>query len=460
MHILYDKMLENYRKIYNSLAHWMDSDIRKPLILRGARQVGKTTVVRTFSEKFENYIELNLEKTNQKELFEIDDIEKIINAACLLKKVQLKPGKILFFIDEIQESPKAIQLLRYFYEERPDIYVIAAGSLLEFALRHVKSFPVGRVEYMYLYPLNFEEYLDWSGNEIAEQLIQAVPIPDYAHNRLIDLFHEFSIIGGMPSIVASYLKTKNIANLSRLYKQLWDTYKSDVEKYAKNQSELKIIRHIIDTAVFELDRIKFEGFGNSSYRSREVGEALRTLDSARIIRIIYPTTNVNKPIVSDLKKRPRLQFLDTGLINQLLNHQGEMLYLKDLSDFHRGRIIQHLVNQELISIDNEQEKIFHFWVREEKNSNSEVDIVMAYKNLVIPIEIKAGASGKLRSLHEFMDRTNHVFSIRLYAGNFSIEKIKTTKNKEYYLMNLPYYLSSKINLYIDYFINQVEKGSI
>jgi predicted AAA+ superfamily ATPase len=449
-------MFENYRRIYNSLAFWMNSEIRKPLILRGARQVGKTTVVRTFAENFDNYIELNLEKKAQKALFIIDDIDKIINAACLLKKVKLKKGKTLLFIDEIQESPEAIQLLRYFYEERPDIYVIAAGSLLEFALRHVSSFPVGRVEFMYLYPLNFEEYLIWSENELAEQLIQAVPIPDYVHNQLIDLFHEFSIIGGMPSIVASYLKTKNIATLSRLYKQLWDTYKNDVEKYAKNNTELRIVRHIIETAVYELDRIKFEGFGNSSYRSREVGEAMRTLDAARIIRIVYPTTNVNRPIISDLKKRPRLQFLDTGLINQLLNHQGEMLYLKDLSDFHRGRIIQHLVNQELIAIDNEQEKIFHFWVREEKNSNSEVDIVFEYKDLIIPIEIKSGASGKLRSLHEFMDRTNHQFAIRLYAGNFGIEKVKSTKNKEYFLMNLPYYLSSKIYLYMEYFVKQIQ----
>ena len=287
------------------------------------------------------------------------------------------PTLLFLFIDEIQESPKAIQLLRYFYEEKPDLYVIAAGSLLEFAMQKVPSFPVGRIDHLYLHPINFEEYLSAINNKNAVDTFNTIPIPAYAHNILMNLFHEYAIIGGMPEIVSQYAENKNIAQLSKYYNGLWQSYMDDVEKYAKNATEKNVIRHIIQTAPGELDRIKFEGFGNSNYRSREVGEALRSLSLGKIIQLVYPTTNLTPPLTPNLRKRPRLQFLDTGLLTNILLLQGDMITVEDLNDFYRGKIIHHLICQELISIHDEQKYIPHFWVREEKEGKEYGVIVLA-----------------------------------------------------------------------------------
>lgn len=446
--------MEIQRKAYRKLVEWKKNTDRKPLLLRGARQVGKTTLVREFSKEFSNYVELNLERESDLNLFQTDDINKIINAAFLLKGVI--PGDLptLLFIDEIQESPKAIQLLRYFYEERPDIYLIAAGSLLEFALKTVPSFPVGRIDYLYIHPLNFEEYLGALNHQAALLAFQTFPITDYAHPVLLNIYHEYAVIGGMPEVVKNYMKDKNIAQLSKTYNKLWQSYKDDVTKYSSSDTERKVIRHVIEIAPFETDRIKFEGFGKSNYRSREVGDALRALDLAKIIQLIYPTTNTDPPIIPDLRKRARLQFLDTGMLNQILALQSEMILLKDLNDFHRGKIIQHLVAQELISIHEDLPYKPHFWVREEKDSNSEVNIVFQYGKYIIPIEIKSGKQGTLRSLHQFIDRTSHPFAIRMYAGDFTIDEAKTPAGKPYFLMNLPYYLVTQLPQYIAYFIEQ------
>ncbi|MCK5838737.1 MAG: AAA family ATPase, partial [Bacteroidales bacterium] len=418
----------------------------------GARQVGKTTLVREFQKEFDNYIELNLERDADRDLFKIDDIDKILNAAYLLKGIVPSEKPTLLFIDEIQESPKAIQLLRYFYEEKPEIYVIAAGSLLEFALKEVPSFPVGRIEYQYLHPLNFEEYLTGINHEGAINALKTIPVPDYAHKILLDLFHDYAIIGGMPEIVSQYVENKSIAALTKSYNRIWQSYKDDVEKYARNNTDRNVIRHVIETAPNEPDRIKFGKFGNSNYKSREVGEALRSLDSAKIIRLIYPSTNLKPPINTNLKKSPRLQFLDTGMLNQILLLQGELIGVRDLNNFHRGRIIQQLVSQELISIHDEIPYKPHFWVREEKDSNAEVDLVFRYGKYIIPIEIKSGKQGKLRSLHQFVERTNHPYAVRMHANEFSIEKVKTPGKVPYLLMNFPYYLATKIPLYLDYFV--------
>ncbi|MCB0387143.1 MAG: DUF4143 domain-containing protein, partial [Bdellovibrionales bacterium] len=263
-------------------------------------------------------------------------------------------------------------------------------------------------------------------------------------------------------ILATYVNKKNIASLSTLYKSLWQAYKDDVEKYGKNATNKHIIRHVIDSAPFEEDRIKFEGFGGSNYRSREVGEALRALDLARVIQLIYPTTHVAPPVMADMKKRPRLQFLDTGFLNQILHLQGEMLRLGDLQDMQRGKIIQHLITQELISVFQKEPYKPHFWVRESKDANSEVDMVFQHGRYLIPIEVKSGKQGRLRSLHQYVERANHPYAVRLYAGELRVEEATTPGGTPYLLLNLPYYLGTKIPEYIEYFIENysLEKQEI
>jgi len=207
---------------------------------------------------------------------------------------------------------KVLKPFSYFYEELPELHVISAGSLLEFAMQKVQSFPVGRVEFLYLHPLNFQEYLEATDKQNLLEYLQLVPIKPVAHKLLMDVFHRYAIIGGMPVIKVD-IQQKNLSDLPRTYESIWGTYKNDVEKYTSNETERKIIKHLMDTAPLYVDeRVKFQGFGNSNYRSREVGEAFRTLDDAKIIRLIYPTTDLKPPLKSDLKKSPRLQFLDTG----------------------------------------------------------------------------------------------------------------------------------------------------
>jgi predicted AAA+ superfamily ATPase len=257
----------------------------------------------------------------------------------------------------------------------------------------------------------------------------------------------------MPEIINTWLETENLTDLSSVYESIWGTYQDDVEKYASNETERKVIKHIISTAHLYLDqRIKFQHFGQSNYKSREVGEALRSLDDARIIRLIYPSTDIEIPIKPDLKKSPRLQFLDTGLVSHALGIEAELLALKDLSLSFKGALIAHLINQELISLNSTSSSKPFFWVREKKQSSSKVDLILNSKGKVIPVEIKSGSSGTLKSLHQFIETCKHPYAVRMYAGEFSVEKTKTPGGKPYLLMNLPYYLGTKLPEYVHYFI--------
>lgn len=442
------------RNIYSELERWKEKKHRKPMILRGAGQVGKTTLIKMFSESYSQSILLNLENSKDHSFFgKTDDIKEIVESIFINYDIDLKKEPILLFIDEIQESPDAIKMLRYFFEEYPEIHVIAAGSLLEFALSKVKSFPVGRVEYLHLHPFNFVEYLKAIKHSQAIKQIEQIPVNKVAHDTLLELYNNFVIIGGMPEVVKIYAENESMLNLSDIYESLWSSYKDDAEKYARNDTEEKVIKHIMSTAHITIDkRIKFQNFGNSNYRSREVGEAMRSLDAAQIIQLIYPSTVIEPPIMADLKKSPRLQFLDTGLLNYTLGIQAEMIGVNDLSKSYKGAIIPQMVTQELIALNHKNKQKPNFWVREKMQASSEVDLIINCKNLIIPIEIKSGSTGSLRSLHEFINRSGHRYAIRIYAGEFKIEEHKTLAGKKYVLMNMPYYLSSKTYEYAEYLI--------
>jgi hypothetical protein len=444
------------RHITKSLEKWKISKTRKPLILRGARQVGKTTLINSFAKSYQYSITLNLERSNDLRYFtDFTDAKTIVEALFTTHNIASNQKQhTLLFIDEIQESPEAIALLRYFYEDIPELHVIAAGSLLEHVMQKVKNFPVGRVEYLYIHPLNFIEYLEAKQHTEAVKAINKLPVENYAQPILKELFHEYAIVGGMPEIVKNYLTAGSLIDLPNVYESIWATYKDDVEKYAHNNTDARVIKHIMNTAHLYLDqRIKFQNFGNSNYKSREVGEAMRNLNDARIIQLIYPATSTTPPIQPDLKKSPRLQFLDTGLVNHELNIQADMLALDDLNTAYKGAVIPHLITQELMSLNTLQYKKPNFWVREKAQSSSEVDLIVQFKNKIIPIEIKSGKEGKLKSLHQFIEKSEHPYAIRIYAGEFKVEQHQTPINKKpYLLMNLPYYLGTKLPEYIDYFI--------
>jgi uncharacterized protein len=445
------------RSVESFLHDWKINPSRKPLIIRGARQVGKTTLVTDFAKSYSNFVMLNLEKEVDRRYFDdFDDVKTICESLFLIYNIPLaEVGNTLLFIDEIQESPKAIQLLRFFYEEMPALHIISAGSLLEFAIQKVKSFPVGRIEFLYLHPMNFEEYLEAIGREPLIEQLKTVPVKTVGHKVLMDQFHRYAIIGGMPEIIKTDIDKNNLADLTRIYESIWGTYKNDVEKYTTNDTQRKIIKHIMDTAPLYLDeRVKFQGFGNSSYRSREVSEAFRTLEDAKIIRLIYPTTDLQPPPRPDLKKSPRFQILDTGLVNYTLSIQAQMLGMNDLNSAYKGAIIPHLITQELISLQKVSPNNPIFWVREKSQSNAEVDLVLVHREFLIPVEIKSGSTGSLRSLHQFIDASDHPYAIRIYGGVFSIAKAITPNKKPYLLMNLPYYLGTQLPAYLTWLVEQ------
>jgi len=447
------------RKIIQELEKWADKSNRKPLVLRGARQTGKTTVVNQFAKQFDEYVYLNLELQEDQQAFSnFKNIETLIQAIFFIKdKVFSKEKKTLIFIDEIQEVPEALNILRYFYEQDSGLYVIAAGSLLETLFNQNISFPVGRVEYLVIRPASFPEFLDAlnENNAIAE--LNHVPLNDFAYQKLFTLYQTYALIGGMPEIVKQYAENKDLVSLQPLYESLITSYIDDVEKYASNASQVQILRQSIRSSYIEAGkRIKFQGFGKSNYGSREMGEALRTLEKALLIYIIFPSTDVDLPIMPDMKKSPRLHVLDTGMMNYFVGIQKEILNTDDLNSIHQGLMIEHLTGQELLATKFNALSTLNFWVREKNSSTAEVDYIYQYENKLIPIEVKSGATGKLKSLHVFMDMASHNMAVRIYAGKLEISKIKTSASKEYFLLNLPHFLISQIDKYLEWFEDEIK----
>lgn len=446
------------RDILTDLEKWQNQSPRKPLVIRGARQVGKTTLINQFAQKFDQFIYLNLELPEDRLPFEnFSNVETLLQALFFLKNKSLTlKNNTLIFIDEIQAAPEALNLLRYFYEQEPEIAVIAAGSMLETLFDKSISFPVGRVEYKVLRPVSFPEFLTAISETAASHQLKQIPLAPFAHQKLLSLFHTYALVGGMPEIVQHYSTHKDLVGLASLYDSLLASYMDDAEKYARNDTQMQLIRHAIRASFAQAaKRIKFQGFGNSNYGSREMGEALRALQKALLIYIVYPDTGFTLPLLPDLKKSPRLHVLDTGLMNYFAGIQRDVLNTDDLSKVYQGSMIEHLVGQELLAFQHQSLSALHFWVREKKTSVAEVDYLFPFEGNLIPIEVKSGSEGKLRSLHMFMDSVPHNIAVRFYSGEASITKALTPQGKAFNLLNLPYYSVSQIEKYLTWIKSQI-----
>ncbi|MCO6487503.1 MAG: ATP-binding protein [Phaeodactylibacter sp.] len=441
-----------FRNILPELENWKASANRKPLILRGARQVGKTTAVNLLSSQYKQYIYLNLEKKEDAELFKGQKpFPTLVEAIFFIKDKSIQEPNTLLFIDEIQAVPAAINLLRYFYEDYPWLHVIAAGSLLETIMKEEVTVPVGRVEYKVLRPVSFDEFLIATGERAALEQYNTVPTRDFANEKLLRLFHRYVLIGGMPEIVQHYAKNRNLTALLPIYESLQVSFMDDVEKYARNNTLVNVIRHVMSVMPFEAgNRIKFQNFGQSNYGSREVGEAMRIMEKAMLLHLVYPCTNVSPPVLGNKRKSPRLHLLDTGLMNYVAGLQKGLLNVQELNSLYQGKITEQIVGQELLAAKFNVLNELHFWVREKKDSTAEVDFIYLFEGNIIPVEVKSGHTGRLRSLHLFMDRAPHQMAVRLYAGNLKKEAVRTLAGKAYTLLSLPYYLAGKIEQYLQW----------
>ena len=440
-----------YREIIDKLKDWAGRDNRKPLVLRGSRQVGKTTAVEMFSKEFDQYIALNLEKEEERKIFETTyPFQDLLMALFFYAGKERKLGRTLIFIDEIQNAPRAIALLRYFKEEAGDLFVIAAGSLLETIMDRKISYPVGRVEYMMMHPVTFREFLGATGENQSLEILNSNEIPAFAHPHLMRQFKKYLTIGGMPQVVEQYARNNDLTALQPIYESLLKSYIEDVEKYAPSSSQVQYIRHILNTA-FEVagSRITIENFGGSTYKFREMREAFTTLEKTFLFQLVYPTTEAVIPALPKLKLKPRLHTLDTGLINYSTNMVKDILSMEDIADVYRGRIAEHITGQELLAISNSIMNKLQFWVREKKQSSAEIDYLYQYNGKLIPIEVKSGSIGKLRSLHQFMDVAPHHLAVRVWQGPYAVEKAKTIAGTEFTLLNLPFYLVHRIERELD-----------
>ncbi len=438
-----------HRDIIDYLEKWKVKSGRKPLVLRGARQVGKTSAVKIFAAKhFTDFIHINLEKAEDYELFKdiksLSDFEKTVNIV-LGKKII--PDKTLVFIDEIQNAPSLIELLRFFYEELPRLHLIAAGSLLEVKVKEIDlAMPVGRIEYAYVHPLTFFEFLKAVGERKILDFLKEInlkeSIPRAIHERALKLFNDYALVGGMPEIVARYNEKIFQEDLNILYSSLLTAYAEDIYKYASS-ADVKYIRHVMEQApYFAGERITYEKFGGSGFRSREMGEAFRVLEKTMLLRQLPATKSRELPLIGQRKRAKKLLYLDVGFVNFKNNIQSEFVGIKDLSGLYRGKIAEQVVGQNLIANAHLEQPLF-YWAKEKPQGSAEVDFCLSHEGNILGIEVKSGHAARLRSLLSFGLNVESGKLIRIYSGPLKKENISSA-GREYELLSAPFYLVNRI----------------
>lgn len=415
------------RFIEAELKGWKNASYRKPLLLRGARQVGKTYVVQQFGKQFFSFVEINCEsQPDVRLIFEKDlDAQRIMRDLSLFTKKQIIPGQTLLFIDEIQTTPNAITALRYFYEQIPELHVIAAGSLLDFAIEQI-GIPVGRVESLYLYPMSFLEFLLAMENDILVQEILSHPVDkpmsEPVHNKIFSLLGEYIAIGGMPGVVECWLETKDATRCFALHHALIDTYRQDFGKYAK-KFQIKYVDLVFKTIPQQLGR-KFK-YSNieGDYRKRELSPSLDLLVTAGVAHIVLQSSGQGIPLWAHVDPQCyKAIFLDIALSQALLGLDLEAWFLNPMQQFvNKGEIIEAFVGQELLAYANPHAKSqLFYWQRNAPSSSAEVDYLMQSGENIIPIEVKGGTGTTLKSLHLFLESHPQTpFGIRFSTQNYS-----------------------------------------
>lgn len=420
------------RNIDQELTNWANAENRKPILLRGARQVGKTLSIRNLSQSFEHYIELNLdENESHKSIFEkFTDINEICQVITAIFDIPIIDGKTLLFIDEIQSCLPAISAIRYFYEKRPDLHLITSGSLLEFALAELPSFGVGRVRSVFMYPFSFDEFLRVSNKSLYKTLLEHNinnPINDLIHHELLKIFQYFLVIGGMPEVVKAYIKNSDLQEVQKIQYDILLSLEDDFSKYKTKVTSLRIREIFNEVAIQTGNKFSFTNL-NRSFNNLQIKESLELLRMAGwIIPITHSAAN-GIPLGAELNlKKRKYLIIDSGLYQRMLGLPIGDILLGDTIEFiNKGAIAELLVGLELIKNDSCYErKELYYWVREARNSQAEVDYLIQKSNIIIPIEVKAGKSGSMQSIHLFMQEKKSDYGIRMSLENFGeIGKIK------------------------------------
>lgn len=417
------------RRIDTSLTEWKNAARHKPLLLRGARQVGKSSSVRELGMQFEYFLEINFEKKQNekaKSIFErTSSPQQICSELSLIYDTPIIPNRTLLFLDEVQDCIAAISALRFFYEEMPELHVIAAGSLLEFALEEVPSFGVGRIRSLFMYPLSFDEFLRAANHDALADAIQKAtpenPLSEAVHKTCLQYLVRFIMLGGMPEVVATYVNGGSLYECMQILDDLMRTYYDDFAKYKKKIPALLLRRTFKSLA--EQTGGKF----NYSEISREERHEMlkQSVEWVVLAGLAHPQnmTYVNGiPLGAEVNQKFR-KFLifDTGIMLRVLGEDiSDILLGETLEQINKGNVAELFVGLELLknSPANTMNELY-YWQRNERGSQAQVDFLIQKDGKIIPIEVKSGSTGKMQSLHLFMKDKQPVYGIRTSLENFA-----------------------------------------
>lgn len=398
-----------------------------PLLVRGARQIGKTFSIRNFGKSFDQLVEINLEERPEAHsIFEKNlDPERMIAELSLIAQQTIHPGTTLLFIDEIQIVPRAITALRYFYEKMPDLHIIAAGSLLDFAIEEV-GIPVGRVQSLYMFPLSFIEFLAAINHKTLIQTILShdpeQEISEVAHQQALSLLGDYCALGGMPHVVHLWQEKKQPLACAEIHASILDTYRQDFGKYAKNL-QIKYVELIFSHIPIQLGRKFKYSFIEGEYRKRELSPALDLLTTAGVAHKIFHSAGQGVPLGAQIDPQDyKIIFLDIALAQALLDLDLAGWFTNPLSEFiNKGSIVEALIGQEMLAYDNPHtKKNLYYWHRETRGSEAEIDYLTQLNTNVIPIEVKSGSGSTLRSMQQFLaSHQTSPYGIRFSTNNYS-----------------------------------------
>jgi uncharacterized protein len=432
------------RLLEKDLILWKDSLIRKPLILRGARQVGKTSLVRHFGKtQFEIFVEINLDipknKTNFGDSVSLNDL---LNRIAAYIGRPLIPGKTLIFFDEIQESQQLMHMFRFFAEDRPDLHVIAAGSLLEVKLKSEWSFPVGRVEYRYLHPLTFTEYLYAQHNEPLNDFFNQLSLKNnqtWGVQPLTTLYKEYVLVGGMPEATDYYLTHRDYASTQPIYERLAKAYIEDVYKYVERKESYKYYEGILTKAPLIAGKIfVYENFGDLGYKSQEVSNALNNLEKVMLINQIKSLNHLEPTLTVKLKRPRKLIVLDHGMANY---ESG--LFREVINDSFCGRLMEQTVGQALLARSTWRYEPLYYWSRDRDEGSAEVDFVTSFNERTTAIEVKSGKIQQMKSMLSLLNLYPNTIPVRISWDPLGIEYLEFN-TKTYKILNVPFYLVDQL----------------
>lgn len=436
-----------YRKIINQLVEWKEAPVRKPLVLRGARQTGKSTAVRLFADDYyEHLVEINLEKLKDYKRFgSINALEEFEQSLKVFSGIQKLEQQTLIFIDEIQESPEIIKLLRFVKEERPHWHLIAAGSLLEPILeREGMEFPVGRVSFLDLYPLTFTEFLmameERGLVDFMEHLRLNDSFPANFKEVLQAYFYQYLMVGGMPEAVAVWQSTGDIGQVQQLYENLFQGFREDLYKYSTT-AQIKYLEHVLMTVPGVAGtNAAYVNIGQNEFKTREIHWACDTLEKIRLLHRVPQTDSTEVPLTGKPKRKHKWLFADVGFcVHQTFNSLDYILRPKEWHEQFRGQMMEQIAGQTLLAAHFTSKTNLFYWAKPRQKGEAEVDFCYQRNESIIGIDIKSSSQKAARALFSFSDAVTNGYPVQSDLEQFGRYEVKFG-GQSYPITFVPVYL--------------------